>query len=57
MQYDWSGVRARRRRRLKLAMYILGAAVAVTAPVFILPGSDFTPLAEAVANLGMSKPR
>ncbi len=57
MQYDWSGVGARRSRRLKLVMYFIGAAVAVTAPVFVLPGSDFTPLAEAVANLGMSEPR
>lgn len=57
MQYDWSGVRTRRARRLKLAMYFLGAAVAVTFPVFVLPGSDFTPLAKALANLGVSESR
>jgi hypothetical protein len=44
MEYDWSGVGTRRRRWAKAFLYVVGAIVAVTAPVFLLPGADLSAL-------------
>jgi hypothetical protein len=53
MQYDRVGRRALPVRRVKLALYVLEALVAVTAPVFVLPNVDLTSLAEMTATDGM----
>jgi hypothetical protein len=43
MQYDWTGVRTRRIRRLKMAVYASGGFMAALSPVTLLPGIDLAP--------------
>jgi len=44
MQYDWTGTRTRRIRRLKLTIYTGLALVAVMGPAALLPGAFLEPL-------------
>jgi hypothetical protein len=44
MRYDWSGVRTRRIKRMKAALFLAGGVTAVVGPVFILPDIDLYPL-------------
>lgn len=50
MQYDWSGVRTRRIRRLKLTMGGAFGLLMIVTPVALLPGVDLTPLVELVSR-------
>ncbi len=50
MQYDWSGVRTRRIRRLKMTMGGALGLLMIVSPVTLLPGVDLTPLLELVRN-------
>ena len=48
MQYDWSGVRTRRIRRLKMTMWTALALAAVASPAVLMPGVDLAPLLSMV---------
>ena len=37
MQYDWSGVRTRRMKRLKATLWTTGALASLLCPLFLLP--------------------
>lgn len=50
MQYDWSGVRTRRIRRMKIAMYSVIGLLMIVSPVTLLPGVDLPPLLELVSR-------
>jgi hypothetical protein len=44
MQYDWTGVKTRRIRRLKATLYTALALAAVVSPATLAPGVDLEPL-------------
>ncbi|MCF6370870.1 hypothetical protein [Rhizobium halophilum] len=53
MQYDWTGVRTRRIALVKIALYVLGAILAITMPVFIIPDADLSSVTKLVAADGV----
>lgn len=44
MQYDWTGVRTRRLRMMKTALYLTGVLIALLFPVLFIPRYDLAPL-------------